>query len=383
MIPLIKRHLHLYLGNPGTIFFSLLGSLISFLLYLLFLRETMLESWTQVPDAEQLLSPWLIGGTLTVAASNTTFHSLNQMIRDRETGVFADFEVTGLNKIGIQWTYFVSALIIGTLMQLLLFLFIVGYFLSVGEIQLQVAWFSSVFFISLFSSLIWATFNILLLTFVKRVDSVGSIGTILGTVAGFFAGVYLPVGVMPTFAQTVIKFTPFPYNAALYRQALTKDAFSTVFKSFPTSMQIHFQQEELPKDEIEVIICASQLTSDVLKLVQYLENWQQATNIIPITVDDKVVLLPVSEMISLEVLGNHLTIHTLKSVYQTKGVLKKILARLPEEFIQISKSTVINLTHLQSLEASFSGNMTAFLSNQLKVSVSRNYLPKLKESLGM
>ena len=89
---LIKRHLLLYFGNPNLLFLSLLGALISFLLYLLFLKDTMVDSWSHVSDAKTLLSPWLISGTLTVTAATTTFNGLDQMIRDRESGAIIDFQ---------------------------------------------------------------------------------------------------------------------------------------------------------------------------------------------------------------------------------------------------------------------------------------------------
>jgi ABC-type uncharacterized transport system permease subunit len=37
------------------------------------------------------------------------------------------------------------------------------------------------------------------------------IATIVGTAAGFFAGVYMPIGAVPSGAQALMKMTPFPY----------------------------------------------------------------------------------------------------------------------------------------------------------------------------
>ncbi|MEJ1314049.1 hypothetical protein QY885_08680 [Latilactobacillus sakei] len=83
------------------------------------------------------------------------------------------------------------------------------------------------------SSIVWTTFNVLILSFVTNLDSLGKIGTILGTSAGFFAGVYLPIGVVPVAAQNLMKITPFPYNAAIYRQILMADQLKTTFKQVP------------------------------------------------------------------------------------------------------------------------------------------------------
>ena len=61
-----------------------------------------------------------------------------------------------------------------------------------------------------------------------------------------------------------------------------------------------------------------------------------------------------------------------------------MLAKLNQtDFIQVSKGAVLNLNHLKTLEAAFSGNMTARLTNDIKVTISRKYLPELKKQLGM
>ena len=52
-------------------------------------------------------------------------------------------------------------------------------------------------------------------------------------------------------------------------------------------------------------------------------------------------------------------------------------------FIQVSRHTVINIDHLESLSDSFSGNMTAKLTNQLKTDVSRRYVKLLMDYLGI
>lgn len=58
--------------------------------------------------------------------------------------------------------------------------------------------------------------------------------------------------------------------------------------------------------------------------------------------------------------------------------------RLPSDyFVQVSKQSLINLDHLQMMEASFSGNMLAILTNKTKVIISRRYLKNLEEKLGL
>ncbi|MCB6443015.1 LytTR family DNA-binding domain-containing protein, partial [Streptococcus salivarius] len=71
-------------------------------------------------------------------------------------------------------------------------------------------------------------------------------------------------------------------------------------------------------------------------------------------------------------------------IYQTTETLTRFQQRInSSNFIQVSRHAVINIDHLESLSDSFSGNMTAKLTNQIKTEVSRRYVKLLMEYLGI
>ncbi|MBL3530743.1 LytTR family DNA-binding domain-containing protein [Companilactobacillus zhachilii] len=150
-------------------------------------------------------------------------------------------------------------------------------------------------------------------------------------------------------------------------------------------MKINFNQDDkIPKNEIDVTIKAANFSDEVQELMRKLEELNAKFSAVPLSVDDRVVMVQIDQIIAIEVLDNELTIYTHERNYQLRGQLKKMAERINDgNFVQISKNTVINLNHLDSLEAAFSGNMTAFLTDDLKFSVSRKYLSDLKKQLGM
>ena len=86
----------------------------------------------------------------------------------------------------------------------------------------------------------------------------------------------------------------------------------------------------------------------------------------------------------MEVYQNELTVYTQEATYLVKGQLNKMLERLDgRDFVQVSKSALLNINHLHTLEMGFSGNMVALLTHKIKLGVSRKYLPALKQALGM
>ena len=262
MLALLKRNFILYFRNRSGVFFSLLGALISFLLYIIFLQKNLTDAWPQLPDNTKLLNNWLMGGTLAVTGITTSFTALTQMVQDRENQVDQDLFLTDLGSWGLQVSYLISSIIISFVMQVFMFAVMSLYFRESPVIS----YLPEITLIMLLSSLLSSVVNILLIYRFQSVDSLGKLATIVGTASGFLVGTYIPIGVLPDFAQIIMKCTPATYIASLYRQILMKERLETAFtgnsrllKEFQEKMGIQINwQELLTKEEtyfIVVIIC--------------------------------------------------------------------------------------------------------------------------------
>ncbi|MHA8110333.1 LytTR family DNA-binding domain-containing protein [Lactobacillaceae bacterium Melli_B4] len=151
-------------------------------------------------------------------------------------------------------------------------------------------------------------------------------------------------------------------------------------------MKVDFHQDDqLGPDEIKLVVNAQQLTPNVVDLINQLSHLRTTSSkVLPLSIDDRVEMVDLGTIIAIEVFGNDLTVETEDRDYSLRGQLKAILSKLNDaRFIQIARGIAINIDHLNSLEAGFSGNMTAFLDRQIKLNVSRKYLPALKERLRM
>lgn len=258
MIAFVKRDLKLFFSSASTMFFSLLGALIAFVLYLVFLKSTMTSN-IPFDSKSVLLDPWVIGGTLAVTAVTTTMSALSQMIKDRETGTLADFLMTKMDYWQLQISYLISAVIIGFLMQVIMALIMFGYFALTDGISIPWNLAPEFLYIAAISSVVWTAFSLLCLSFVKRVDTLGKLGTIIGTAAGFFAGVYFPISSMPSAAQTLIKLTPAPYNAALYRELLMKSTINNKFTGVLSTQKLGFEKAMGIKISVNSVLSQIQL----------------------------------------------------------------------------------------------------------------------------
>ncbi|WP_125582951.1 ABC transporter permease [Levilactobacillus cerevisiae] len=241
MLAMIKRNLLLYFRNWSGVFFSLMGALISFVLYIVFLKQNMLASWAHVPHATTLLDTWLIGGTLAITAITTTLSSLAQQTIDRERHVDQDLQLTDAGPQRLQMSYLASAALIGVLMQVAMFAIMLGYFHVTDKLTVTWGQIINVCSLMISSSLLATVVNALIIQHVHSVTNLSKLGSIVGTAAGFLVGTYVPIGTLPTFAQLLVKVTPGSYVAALYRQYLMDDHLTTIFKGNPGGRS-HFEK---------------------------------------------------------------------------------------------------------------------------------------------
>ena len=268
MLAILKRNFILYFRNRSGVFFSLLGALISFLLYIIFLQKNLTDSWSQLPNSTNLLNNWLMGGTLAVTGITTSFTALTQMVQDRENQVDQDLFLTDLGSWGLQASYLISSIVISFVMQVFMYAVMSFYFKESPVISHL----PEIALIMLLSSLLSSLVNVLLIYRFQSVDSLGKLATIVGTASGFLVGTYIPIGVLPDSAQFFMKCTPATYIASLYRQVLMKERLETAFsgnnsllQEFQEKMGIQINwQELLTKEETYFIVVIISLVAILL-----------------------------------------------------------------------------------------------------------------------
>ena len=271
MLALLKRDFLLYARNRSGVFFSLLGALISFLLYIIFLQKNLTDAWSQLPNNTSLLNSWLMGGTLAVTGITTSFAALTQMVQDRENQVDQDLFLTDLGRWGLELSYLISSFVISFVMQVFMFIIMSLYFQEI-PIMSHLLEISLIMFLS---SLLSTLVNALLIYHFQSVDSLGKLATIVGTASGFLVGTYVPMGILPNFAQVLMKCTPATYLASLYRQVLMKEQLETTFmgnssllEEFQEKLGIRLNwQNLLTKEETYLIVVSICLLTFLLWLL--------------------------------------------------------------------------------------------------------------------
>ena len=91
-------------------------------------------------------------------------------------------------------------------------------------------------------------------------------------------------------------------------------------------------------------------------------------------------LMKRSDVIYVEALRNYLKIHTTDHIDTLRLPLYKIKEILGEDFIQVSRSYLINYNYLTAVEADFVNGMVARVAG-LKIPISRTYLKNLYDRM--
>ena len=260
---LINRNLKLYFSDRKRIIFSLMGALISVVLYVVFLKNNIQKGWTGIDDGVKLLDYWLIGGTIAITAITTTGDALHQRIYDIESKRMDDLMMTNANKSVIDMSYVISATLIGLMMQVIVYIILSVLFMLMDQLPFNFAISGELLGAMLISSVVWTLFNMIVLMFVKKASVIPSLNAIISSSAGFFAGGYMPLGLLPSSASKILKYTPAPYDASLVRNILMDSQLKKSFQHVDSHVLNDFKStmglviNGLEKSMGDALVCVS------------------------------------------------------------------------------------------------------------------------------
>ena len=146
-------------------------------------------------------------------------------------------------------------------------------------------------------------------------------------------------------------------------------------------MQIEIQSDEKCR-EPKIIVITDQMTEEVSEIVKKLS--QEQTRTIAGFQDDTVELLESDSLFRLYASNGKVFAQTNRGDYQLRLRLYELEQRLDRHsFVRISNSEIINLKKVKGFDLSFSGTICVTLSNGTVTYVSRRYVAKIKQILGI
>lgn len=134
-------------------------------------------------------------------------------------------------------------------------------------------------------------------------------------------------------------------------------------------------------EDTEIIIKCSEISEEVQKLISILKvSEEKITGVLQGVTH----LIEPREIFYFESVDKKTFIYTESQVLETHLRLYEIEEKLvKQDFFRATKSTIINVSKIEKLSPKFNGRLDVLLENGERLVVSRQYVPVLKEILGL
>lgn len=142
-------------------------------------------------------------------------------------------------------------------------------------------------------------------------------------------------------------------------------------------MKIHFEQ--VSDKELEIIVKGDINDSNTTKILSLLNSVSDFGKIILLN-ENESYIFDVNEVIYFEACLGKSYAYTVDKKYEVREKLYELIKDFSNKgFVQINKSTIVNINFVKSISAEFSGNYTAKLKNSNKtLTISRKYFNNFK-----
>ncbi len=243
---LTHRNLKRYFRDKGALFFSFLSVFIVMVLYIVFLADMQIQN-LQIElgnsvDTKQLVYSWIIGGLLCIPAVSVPLFTLSFKVEDVAEGTQDDLFVAPVKRSSIMLGYVITAWITGVIMTVLTLVFGEVFIVIKGGTLLSAVDYLKIFGIIVLSVFTYTGFSFFFIIRLRTNSSISILNTILNTLVGFFAGLYIPLGFLPDGIATVVKVFPLSHSAAIFRNIMTERALQQTFKKLPSSAVSNMKQ---------------------------------------------------------------------------------------------------------------------------------------------
>ncbi|SFI38536.1 MULTISPECIES: ABC transporter permease [Microbacterium] len=240
---IVGRNLRLFFRDRLNVFFSLLGAVILFGLYTLFLGNLQTTDLAEsLPGAstgevQAFVDSWMFAGIVLITTVTTGLGGLSVLVDDDQSGRFRDFLVAPLRRGQLVLGYLLSAVLVAVLLSVLvlaisiLYLGVVrGSWMSVPAVLRSLA-------IVVLACVSFTALSALIVSFVRTNGAFSGLATIVGTILGFVAAAYIPIGVFPAGVASVVAALPFAQAGMLLRREFADDTLAQMTAGVPEASE--------------------------------------------------------------------------------------------------------------------------------------------------
>ncbi|MBO4579064.1 MAG: LytTR family transcriptional regulator DNA-binding domain-containing protein [Clostridiales bacterium] len=129
------------------------------------------------------------------------------------------------------------------------------------------------------------------------------------------------------------------------------------------------------------VIHTDRMTDEISRMIDLFSSGE--TPITALQNEEDIVVLKPQDIFMVRVENGDTIIYGERTSFRSRKRLYELAEQLGKGFMQISKSTLVNLSYMDSIEPGFGGTMLLKMKNGCKDYVSRTYLKDFKKYLGL
>ena len=249
------RNMKIYLRDRGAVFFSLLSMFIVIGLMMFFLGDMNVESVTnllqQFPgrelaedkkNAQLLILSWTSAGIISINAVTVTLSSYSGMIKDRVNGKINAIYTAPVSRVTIAAGYIAAAWISSVFVCIVTLFLTEMYGLMKGIPFFSILTHLQLLGLIMVNSFVFAALMYPVAMIAKTEGAWSGLGTVIGTLVGFFGGIYIPIGSLSSVIAGVMKGTPVIYSTAMFRSIMMDEMIQKTFKDIPEEVILEYRE---------------------------------------------------------------------------------------------------------------------------------------------
>ena len=129
-------------------------------------------------------------------------------------------------------------------------------------------------------------------------------------------------------------------------------------------------------------IHTNELSDNISKAISILES-EDVNDMLAVKKGSDIALLESSDIYMFRVEEKQVKVYTENDEYVIKKPLYQVEDSMGNDFLRISKTTIVNFKKIERVAPSLRGMMFVQLKNGLKDNISRKYLPDFKQALNL
>ena len=146
-------------------------------------------------------------------------------------------------------------------------------------------------------------------------------------------------------------------------------------------MKIKIELNEEQREE-EVVIYCNQIDENIKQIQEAISSVTRAQEKFVLYKGETEFYVPLNKILFFETQENVIYANTRKDVYQVKFRLYELENILPNNFMRVSKSAILNLNHVFSITRNItSSSEVQFEGTHKQIYISRNYYKSIKKRL--